>query len=749
MPKTFRLRIYLFFLIGLAAALIGYKVYLQFAYADYVGMNARNIDSIILNAENDDDLRFAVIGSLNNSMRIFERLIAPSLTEQHVDYIISAGDAVYDGAESKYRLLFKGMNNVGLPFLMAVGNNEVEDSGASNFYHHFGPYMYSFALKDNFFIMLDSTENTPWPSQQQWLIDSLKSANSYKNRYVFMSVLPLDAQAETTYGYSRVEEFKALFSKYKVTDVFSASPSLYSDTLLNGVHYINVGQAGGLVLQKDSPYQYALVTTNNQEGSQPIAVNHNLSALQTKYETLKMYLHSFVYMSFFNVLVTLIVLSLLALNIWSRIIKQEHLYRDFDIDEEPIKKSLRIAMFTNNYLPFVGGVPISIERLRKRLVAIGHSVHIFAPNYNAVIPSEKQEFVSRIRTLFFVRAEKLPIPNLASKIPKKIFTEQSFDVVHVHHPFLLGWIGLRLASRKNIPVVFTYHTRLERYTHYLPIPGKAIKSLAVHFLIQHFANRCQAIITPTHSTEEYLRNLGVSTHIETIPTGIDADTYEKYDTQAIADLRSSFVKPNQKLLISVERLGEEKNLGFLLDGLKQVTDTSKVPFKCLIIGDGPQRQALEQQCNELGLSDIVLFQGRMPPDDVIQRYLAADLFVFSSTSETQGMVLIEAMTGGCPVVAVKASGVYDVIKQGCNGFTTSENTKAWAKQIVQVLEDEDLLNTLSDNSRDFAKDYSMENMADAVVDLYRLVISKQRAFGASAKKEVPPTSNSSKVQSDA
>jgi glycosyltransferase involved in cell wall biosynthesis len=285
---------------------------------------------------------------------------------------------------------------------------------------------------------------------------------------------------------------------------------------------------------------------------------------------------------------------------------------------------------------------------------------------------------------------------------------------------------MRLAKRRGIPVVFTYHTRLERYTHYIPLPGAVLKSIAAHSLIKHFANKCDAIITPTASTEEYLRNLGVSSLIETIPTGISIGDYKSFSPQQIHDLRSQYVASGEILLISVARMAEEKNLDFLIDGLVKVKERTHMPFKCLLVGGGPERARLEAMVAELDMDKQIIFAGNMIPQELIRCYLAADLFVFASTSETQGMVLLEAMAGGCPVVAVRASGVYDVVKDGYNGFKVPESTESWAKAVAILLEDKQLLLALSENSRAFAENYSVEKVTEKVSRLYRrvLVLSK-------------------------
>jgi glycosyltransferase involved in cell wall biosynthesis len=177
-------------------------------------------------------------------------------------------------------------------------------------------------------------------------------------------------------------------------------------------------------------------------------------------------------------------------------------------------------------------------------------------------------------------------------------------------------------------------------------------------------------------------------------------------------------------------MAKEKNLDFLIDGLAKVKELIRIPFKCLLVGGGPEKARLEEKTAALGLDEQVVFTGNMPPRDVARCYLAADLFVFASTSETQGMVLIEAMAGGCPVVAVRASGVHDVVKDGHNGLMVAESTENWAKAVANLLADRRRLAVLSENCRAFAEDYSEEKIAEKVLRLYRRVVVLKKSANA-------------------
>lgn len=736
MKRRKKLILCLIFILMLMAGLVGYRVYLFVYEGDYQDLNAQNIERIDLELQDRARYRFAVVGNIKNSMRVFESRIVPLIKDSGADFMISVGNAVYDGAEEKYRLLYRGLRKLDVPYVMATGHNEIEDFGAEKFYRHFGPYFFSFHLENTTLIFLDSTGHTSWKWQMRWLRRELRKAQQYPYRFVFLncSVFSLAGFDPKDTHYVLEEktsrELQQLFSRYRVTAVFSAGYPTFHERVVQGVRYIVSGGGGGLLLDRREPYQLVSVDVGpDQVDFKNASTADRLGTVREKLETIKLYLRSFFYMSLFNGLLILSLIGLVALKIYSLILRQEHLYRDFSVDEAAFsQKPLQVAMFTNNYLPFIGGVPLSIDRLCRGLRSSGGTVKLFAPAYSESWTGDDDSVV-RCPALFDARLAGFPVANIFSRKIKKAFKAFNCDLVHVHHPFWLGKKGLQLAKKRGLPVVFTYHTRLERYTHYLPFPGAGLKNLVAHVLIKRFANRCDAIITPTPSTEEYLRNLGVSALIETIPTGIDMEDYKCWTPQEVEELRRQYTADEVPLLMSVSRMAKEKNLDFLIDGLAKVKKQIPFPFKCLLVGDGPEKKRLQEKTADRGLAEQIVFTGGMRPREVARCYLAADLFVFASTSETQGMVLVEAMAGGCPVVAVRASGVYDVVKDGSNGLMTAESTESWSKAVVALLKNRRKLATLSENSRLFAEDYSEKKIAEKVSRLYRraVVLRKSKA----------------------
>ena len=728
--KQKRVRIYFYSLSLFLLLLLGYRLLVIFIETDYIALNADNLVLVQESLDRKTDYQFSVIGNIKNSMRLLEQKIGPLVAQHDSAFLVSVGNAVFDGAEGKYRLLNRGLKTLPVPFIMAVGPNEIEDFGANRFYDHFGPLFFAFKAGQDQFIFLDSSGATQWKWQIHWLEQVLSAQPQVRYRFVFMNQAPVQwlGAGKTVPNVQINPEIAAqlhqIFRRYQVSVVFSDSGKAFEQQTQSGVLFATSGNGGGLLLASGNRYQFVHVAVTDAGITlSPIAVTELAGRWQRRLENLKLYLHSFVYMSFFNWLVFMGIGGVILLRLLVVIQKQQHLYRDFDFHTDTDdKEPLFVVMFSNNYMPYIGGVPISVHRLMRGLKRLGNHVRLIVPQYQEDTPPSDDDVV-RVPAWFYTKNEGFPLTRTRHRSVAAAFPADKVDIVHVHHPMGLGLRGLRLAKKYNKPLVFTYHTRLEHYTHYIPVPGKVIKNVLAHMLVKRFANQCDAIITPTASTEEYLRNLGVSVLVEPIPTGIQLEAYNQWSAAEIAAFRLQYATPSEKLLISVSRLAIEKNMDFLIDGLIKTLDKTSQKFVCLLVGDGPQFGPLTKKIAAAGLSDRIRLVGKISPQKVVLAYLAADLFVFASTSETQGMVLLEAMAAGCPVVAVRASGVNDVVRHGENGITVSESTEHWSQALGDLLDDPDRLQALSDQAIATAAGFSSEKIAEEVDALYRRVIA--------------------------
>lgn len=344
---------------------------------------------------------------------------------------------------------------------------------------------------------------------------------------------------------------------------------------------------------------------------------------------------------------------------------------------------MRIAMMTNNYKPFVGGVPISIERLADSLRDLGHSVYVFAPDYKS--PVDDDEYTFRFPTMKHKIAGAIPIPNLIYGYVKNAISTLDIDLIHVHHPVMIGNVATRIGKEFHIPVVFTYHTRYEQYLHYLTpfgylqnkanqgnLLGESILDFAQRQVIQRYLNRflekCDMVFAPTESIQNYLKPFHIDTPISIAPTGLPPACFENH-IEATA-IRKKYLQKKQYLFCTVSRLAKEKNLSFLLRGVSAVKKQLGDVFNVLILGDGPEKENLIALSQTLKIEENVFFIGEVSNHKISAYHQACDLFLFSSKSETQGIVLLEAMAAYLPVFAIRATGVSDVVVNGENGVYT-------------------------------------------------------------------------------
>jgi len=714
--------------------LFTHSIYAPMTIENFNAVNLQNINQIKENIK-DKKFSFAVVGNIENSTSIFDKRILPVLKSNSADFIISTGNNVRDGNEGKYRVFYRTLQKMNIPFVTGVGQKEIGDEGFKNFYKYFGPFYFSFAAADSYFIFLDTTGHTPDNWQQSWLEDELKTAVSFENIFVIMNKAPFKVETESLLDDkekfiepdSKREFYQSLFSEYNVDAVFSSNADVFSRKNINGVSYIITGGAGGeLILENDSSFYHYIEVEVDQAGVdiEVKKLENNPGIIAKIAVNIWVAVQSFIYTNYINIIIAALIIFMVGYIIYREMTREIDYYRNFSYSEEVDEdRKLKIAMFTNNYFPVIGGVPISIERLSRSLRNLGHEVKIFAPQYPDY--DREKENIIRCSLLYYYKQDgmDIPITNIFSRKIENEFYKNDFDIVHCHHPFWLGSKGMSLGHKYNVPVVFTYHTRLEKYAHYIPgflFLRRLFANRFAHLMIRHFSNRANAVFAPTDSTQEYLRAIGVKRFIKVIPTGVDFDNYS-IDEGSISKLRSKLAD-EEILLITVARLSKEKNLYFLLDGIKYVKKNSDLNFKLIVLGDGPERDNLQDYIKENNLENNVELLGSIDFEEISRYYLASDLFVFASTSETQGMVLLEAMAGKTPVVAVRSSGTDDVIKNGYNGYKTEEDVKSWAEKVIKLMKDDELLAKTSENALKMAQKYSIMNMGKEAEKVYKKLL---------------------------
>ncbi|WP_302672453.1 glycosyltransferase [uncultured Clostridium sp.] len=406
---------------------------------------------------------------------------------------------------------------------------------------------------------------------------------------------------------------------------------------------------------------------------------------------------------------------------------------------------MRIAMLTNNYKPFIGGVPISIERLANGLREQGHEVFIFAPSYENQVDEENVVRYKSLKENNKITG-KFAVPNIFDLNIERKFKELNIDIIHVHHPMLIGWTAIYLGKKYNIPVTFTYHTRYEEYLHNIKLYNaldnrknrdKGIlnniendiltftKETLVPKSVKTFSNMCDSIFAPTKEIKNYLEDISVNTKISVMPTGLE-DIHFIGEESRTREVRDKYIDDKKYLFCTVSRLTKEKNIEFIIDGIERLKEKVGDIFKLLIIGEGPLKEELKMKVSNLGMESNVEFLNNIPNENIGDYYRACDLFLFASKSETQGIVLIEAMAAKNPVVAVRGTGVVDIVENEVNGFMTDEDIDEWSDKIAYLLNNRVILKKISIGAYNTALNYSSEKIAKIAeksyidtIELYR------------------------------
>jgi 1,2-diacylglycerol 3-alpha-glucosyltransferase len=387
---------------------------------------------------------------------------------------------------------------------------------------------------------------------------------------------------------------------------------------------------------------------------------------------------------------------------------------------------MHIAFFTNFYLPVINGVVRSVESFRSELTSQGHNVFVFAQTDSEY--EDEAPFIFRFPSLTLPMQVNVPAVIPVSPFVDQLLPALKLDVIHTHHPILLGQTAAAKAEELELPLVFTFHTQYREYTHYLPLPQEAIQEFlkdAIQNWLVSFMQKCQHIVIPSRSMKEILaRDYGLRDRYTVIPTGIDLEPYRKADGRS---LRSKLGWQNEKVLISSGRLAKEKNWDTLLKAAKKVHQ--KHPnVRLVLVGDGPEKETLQDLAAELGITERVTFTGELPFSDVILYLKAADLFGFASVTETQGLVTMEALAAGLPVIAVDASGTRDIVDDGEQGYLVSNDADALAESIIRLLDSPETMQKFRSNALEKAKEYDAKNCARQLVEVYKQAV-RDRADG--------------------
>ncbi len=379
---------------------------------------------------------------------------------------------------------------------------------------------------------------------------------------------------------------------------------------------------------------------------------------------------------------------------------------------------MRIGIFTNCYYPMVNGVVGAATLLRKGFLEAGHEVYVFTPSFGDY--QDVEPGIYRYPSVNLTPKVKYPVAVPFSPMINKELQNIQLDVIHSHHPFVLGPLGLRLARRRKIPIVYTFHTQYDQYTHYVPLPSSLVRWFSTS-QVRRFSQAVDQITTPAESARKILLTYGVTNSIQVIPNPTDLDKFLHNDGGAI---RGKYGLNQEKLLMSIGRIAPEKNLSLLLHSFQQMlANSTDHSLKLMIVGEGPALQGLTQLAEDLGIRGDVIFTGLIDPSYIPQYLAAADLFVMTSTTEVKPLAQLEALASGVPIVAVSAAGANDTIVHGENGLLTPpENAQAFSEAVLKLLGNPEQYRNFQQNARKTAAQYGYRRISAQYLELFETLL---------------------------
>jgi len=383
------------------------------------------------------------------------------------------------------------------------------------------------------------------------------------------------------------------------------------------------------------------------------------------------------------------------------------------------QKPLRIGMLADLYKPHISGVTNHIALTKRFLEAAGHEVAVFTFGGEDYTDDEPNVF----------RSPGLPLSDtgysLGLRYPWRVRQHlERMDVLHAHHPFVSGRLGLRYARPFGLPMVFTNHTRYDLYAqYYVPLMPEPLTQAFLQAYFPSFCRECAMVISPSRSVGQVLRGFGVTTPIEIIPNGVELEPFR----QALpSDVRRQLgIGVRDVVGVYVGRLGPEKNLTFLLRAVRGAA-AAWPGLHLVLIGSGPERENLEDQVADARLTGRVHFMGGIPYAELPGHLAAADFFVTASTTEVHPLTIIESMAAGLPAVGIHSPGVDDLIEHEVNGLLADDDLAELSAMMTRMAGDRDLRARLRRGARRTAEEYDISRAVDLLQEAYLRVVGEAR-----------------------
>ncbi len=405
---------------------------------------------------------------------------------------------------------------------------------------------------------------------------------------------------------------------------------------------------------------------------------------------------------------------------------------------------MRIGIFTDTYLPDINGVATSSGILQHALMKQGHEVTVVTTEVKKGDSYTDDGDVLRMTGIELKNIYGYRLAGIYSSRIMKILREKKLDVIHIQTEFSIGIFGKIAAHLLNIPVVYTYHTQYEDYTHYAPVIGQfestqPFLKKAVSIISQIYGDNCTALIVPSQKTAEILKGYGIDKDMHIIPTGLELDRFDHIDPGILADVKAECgIADDHFTLLFLGRIAPEKSVDVIISAVSHLD----IPgLRLVIVGDGPAVPDLKAQCEKLHVEDKVKFVGAKEADRVPYYYHAADLFVSASVTETQGLTYIEAMACRKCVLARYDKNLDGIIQDGVNGFFFTDE-QSLEEKISQLSRMD--LSAVAQKAYEDSRQYSASAFAEKVVQVYEQAI-KEKHFTYKIEKISPRPNNMCEV----
>lgn len=391
--------------------------------------------------------------------------------------------------------------------------------------------------------------------------------------------------------------------------------------------------------------------------------------------------------------------------------------------------ALKILMISDVYFPRINGVSTSIATFKRELESIGHRVTLIAPQYPAGGSDDERDIIRIPSRYLCLDPEDRMMKAGAIRRLLPALRKERYDLLHIQTPFVAHYQGLWLARRLDIPTVESYHTYFEEYLfHYFPLlPDTVMRAVARRFS-RGQCNAVDAVVVPSRAMMEALRRYGVRTPVRIVPTGIELTDFTTGDGETFR--KKLGIPPDAPVLVHVGRIAFEKNIDFLLRVMARVR-AGRPNAVLIVAGEGPALGHVRHLASRLGIERAVHFVGYLNRRTALPDcYLAGDVFIFASRTETQGLVLLEAMALGVPVVSTAVMGTRDIVEPERGALMAREDEAHFASRILELLDDQVLREHKSKQAREYVHEWTAPAMAERMLALYRQIMTTGPAVPA-------------------